>query len=63
MIAIMKKGIRVRMYKADSSNSVLYLFFTDDLFELNCVIAKGEPIKPKWKLPLTEIFDIQRYTK
>lgn len=41
MKATMKKGIKVKMYKANSSNSVLILFFTDDLFELNCVIAMG----------------------
>jgi hypothetical protein len=33
---IMTNGIRVKLYKPDGSNSNLLLFFTDDLFEINC---------------------------
>jgi hypothetical protein len=37
----MKKGIKVKMYKIDGSNSTLILHFTPDLMEINCVLALG----------------------
>lgn len=57
----MIKGIKVKMYKSDGSNSSLILFFTPDLLELNCVIAIGEPVKSKWRLSLKEITGIEEY--
>jgi hypothetical protein len=57
----MKKGVKVRMYKVDGSNSALVLYFTPDLLELNCVVALGEPVKNKWKLPINEIVSIQPF--
>jgi hypothetical protein len=55
---IMKKGIKVKMYKADSSNSTLTIYFTPDLMEINCVTSMGSPVKNKWKLPISEIIKI-----
>jgi hypothetical protein len=61
MKEVMKKGIKVKMYKADNSNSTLLLYFTGDLLEINCVSSMGSPVKKKWKLPISEITKIEIY--
>lgn len=57
----MRKGIKVKMYKIDGSNSSLILFFTSDLLELNCVVSLGEPVKAKWRLPLSQINGVEEF--
>lgn len=52
----MATGICVKMYKNDGSSSELILYLSDDKLELNCVVQKGQPIKQKWRIVLSEIF-------
>lgn len=59
--AAMLQGIKVRMHKADGSNSMLMMFFTPDFLEINCATTLQQPVKNKWKLAVTEINKIVHY--
>jgi hypothetical protein len=61
MKELMRKGSKAKMYKTNGSNSHLNLYFTPDCLELNCVLNPGDPVKNKWKLPVSEISAIQLY--
>lgn len=61
MLKAMAQGTTVKMYKSDGSSSELVLFLTEDKLELNCAIEKGQPVKQKWRLVLSEIYEIQSF--